>query len=328
MIAEWPVPDLNRVRGERGSQRRGAPSGSFGCAAWSGCRYRLQAVPGASSEPHRVGHRPGRARSSTAGRPAGLGRAERLHELAHEGDTAFTPTVVATTTRGLAVSLGVGKDAIGGALRTLRSLGLITLDTARSDGGRFGNANYRLHTPPEAITSRSIRAHTTRTVTALVVHQPSPLTSDDPQPTQSAELCAHPETITNYPSDELPAIEIPTSASPIETPEAIPTPPSSSSLIDNMTPSSTAPLARRGRRRPSVDVSQLSLLGDVASVVEGHVVVGVNQFGMDGSRTCISDAFNVATGVSLRIDPDPVLPCPENTDTDTNTDTGSGGLSC
>ena len=86
--------------------------------------------------------------------------------------TASSRSVTAST-RTLASNLGLSKDTCARALRTLRDAGLINVDTARTELGRFGTTRYRLLAPPRVIRtqtnqSREIEPRPT-------VAQPTPL---------------------------------------------------------------------------------------------------------------------------------------------------------
>ena len=62
---------------------------------------------------------------------------------------------VTASTRTLATGLGLSKDTCARALRTLRSSGLIDVDTTRTEHGRFGTIRYRLLAPPKLIRTQT-----------------------------------------------------------------------------------------------------------------------------------------------------------------------------
>lgn len=62
---------------------------------------------------------------------------------------------VTASTRTLATDLGLSKDTCARALRTLRSAGLIDVDTKRTEHGRFGTIRYRLLAPPKLIRAQT-----------------------------------------------------------------------------------------------------------------------------------------------------------------------------
>jgi DNA-binding transcriptional MocR family regulator len=68
--------------------------------------------------------------------------------------TAASRSVTAST-RTLATDLGLSKDTCARALRTLRSAGLIAVDTTRTEHGRFGTIRYRLLAPPKLIRTQT-----------------------------------------------------------------------------------------------------------------------------------------------------------------------------
>ena len=63
------------------------------------------------------------------------------------------------STRTLATEFGLSKDTCARALRTLRSAGLIEVDTNRTEYGRFGTIRYRLLAPPKLIRTQTNQAH-------------------------------------------------------------------------------------------------------------------------------------------------------------------------
>jgi len=94
-----------------------------------------------------------------------------LEELTTEGspDAEAGVVVVATTLRDLAEALGMGRDAVAGALQALALAGWVRSDTARGAGGRFGAGRYLVLTNPAlrrlpaAATPRPPRARTATT---------------------------------------------------------------------------------------------------------------------------------------------------------------------
>ncbi len=72
--------------------------------------------------------------------------------------TAASRSVTAST-RTLAADLRLSKDTCGRALRTLRSVGLIDVDTTRTEHGRFGTIRYRLLAPPKLIRTQTNPVH-------------------------------------------------------------------------------------------------------------------------------------------------------------------------
>ena len=68
---------------------------------------------------------------------------------------------VTASTRTLATDLGLSKDTCARALRTLRSVGLIEVDTKRTEHGRFGTIRYRLLAPPKLIRTQTNHVDTT-----------------------------------------------------------------------------------------------------------------------------------------------------------------------
>ena len=72
--------------------------------------------------------------------------------------TAASRSVTAST-RTLANDLGLSKDTCARALRTLRTAGLIDVDTTRTDHGRFGTIRYRLLAPPKLIRTQTTQVH-------------------------------------------------------------------------------------------------------------------------------------------------------------------------
>ena len=66
---------------------------------------------------------------------------------------------VTASTRTLATDLGVSKDTCARALRTLRSGGLIEVDTKRTEHGRFGTIRYRLLAPAKLIRTQTTQVH-------------------------------------------------------------------------------------------------------------------------------------------------------------------------
>ena len=62
---------------------------------------------------------------------------------------------VTTSTRTLATDLGLSKDTCARALRTLRTVGLIEVDTKRTEHGRFGTIRYRLLAPPKLVRTQT-----------------------------------------------------------------------------------------------------------------------------------------------------------------------------
>lgn len=62
---------------------------------------------------------------------------------------------VTASTRTLATDLALSKDPCARALRTLRSAGLIAVDTKRTEHGRFVTIRYRLLAPPKLIRTQT-----------------------------------------------------------------------------------------------------------------------------------------------------------------------------
>lgn len=66
-----------------------------------------------------------------------------LEELTSQGTLhAEGVVVVATNLRGLAEALGLGRDAVAGALQALALAGWVRSEPARGTGGRFGAGRY------------------------------------------------------------------------------------------------------------------------------------------------------------------------------------------
>ena len=72
--------------------------------------------------------------------------------------TAASRSVNAST-RTLARDLGLSKDTCARALRTLRAVGLIDVDTIRTEHGRFGTIRYQLLAPPKLIRTQTNPVH-------------------------------------------------------------------------------------------------------------------------------------------------------------------------
>ena len=87
--------------------------------------------------------------------------------------TASTRSVAAST-RTRATELGLSKDTYARALWTLRTAGLIDVDTTRTEHGRFGTIRYRLLAPPKLIR--------TQTTQARDVEPPQPPAPSKPRP--------------------------------------------------------------------------------------------------------------------------------------------------
>jgi biotin operon repressor len=81
---------------------------------------------------------------------------------------------VTASTRTLAAALGLSKDTCARALRTLRSAGLIEVDTTRTENGRFGTIRYRLLAPPKLIRTQTNQVHD--------VEPPEPTAPPTPRP--------------------------------------------------------------------------------------------------------------------------------------------------
>ena len=189
---------------------------------------------------------------------------EALHDVATDVDGAC---VARTATRRLSEQLGIGKDAISRALRTLRANGLVTLNEQRRDTGRFSSGTYRLHTPSDVLATRTIRAQINST--SVIKPQAGP----------TSRLLSD-------------GVAIATSSAPSPTP--------------------VCPGPVRG---PHLAEPVTSLQLDLFATIDAATNVGSNQRSKGGSRTCISDARNVAARSSRLVAPGPVAPHPEKTDT-------------
>ena len=77
------------------------------------------------------------------------------------GSPTAASRFVTASTRTLANDLGLSKDTCARALRTLRTAGLIEVDTTRTEHGRFGTIRYRLLAPPKLIRTQTNHVDTT-----------------------------------------------------------------------------------------------------------------------------------------------------------------------
>ena len=98
----------------------------------------------------------------------------------HGSPTAVSRSVTAST-RTLATDLSLSKDTCARALRTLRSSGLIDIDTKRTEHGRFGTIRYRLLAPPKLTRTQTNQAHDVEPT------QPAAPPTPRPQPTGPSE---------------------------------------------------------------------------------------------------------------------------------------------
>lgn len=96
--------------------------------------------------------------------------------------TAASRSVEAST-RTLATDIGLSKDTGARALRTLRDAGLINVDTARTELGRFGTIRYRLLAPSKLVSTQTSQQRDVER--RLPVAQPTP--SPNPQPVRATE---------------------------------------------------------------------------------------------------------------------------------------------
>ncbi len=90
------------------------------------------------------------------------------------GSPSAASRSVTASTRTLANELGLSKDTCARALRTLRTAGLIDVDTTRTENGRFGTIRYRLLAPPKLIRTQTTQVHD--------VEPPQPPAPSKPRP--------------------------------------------------------------------------------------------------------------------------------------------------
>jgi hypothetical protein len=88
---------------------------------------------------------------------------------------------VTASTRTLATELGLSKDTCARAFRSLRSAGLIGVDSTRTEHGRFGTIRYRLLAPPKLIRTQTTQVHDVEPT------QPAAPSKPRPQPTGPSE---------------------------------------------------------------------------------------------------------------------------------------------
>lgn len=96
--------------------------------------------------------------------------------------TAASRSVTAST-RTLATDLGLSKDTCARALRTLRDAGLINVDTARTELGRFGTIRYRLLAPSKLVSTQTSQQRDVEPRPPVVETTPS----SPPQPVRPTE---------------------------------------------------------------------------------------------------------------------------------------------
>ncbi len=101
------------------------------------------------------------------------------------GSPAASSRSVTASTRTLANDLGLSKDTCARALRTLRTAGLIEVDSTRTDHGRFGTIRYRLLAPSKLIRPQTTQVHDVEPPEPAAPSKPRPQVHDvePPQPT-------------------------------------------------------------------------------------------------------------------------------------------------
>lgn len=119
-----------------------------------------------------------------------------LEELTATGSPgAGGGLVVATSVRALAESLGLGRDAVAGALQALGLGGWVRWVPARDDGGRFGAGRYVVSANPALRRGNASEASRAarRKAPPATTSRPRPSSSTSAKPTtattQSEQLC-------------------------------------------------------------------------------------------------------------------------------------------
>lgn len=123
-----------------------------------------------------------------------------LEELTAEGtlDGEAGPegvVVVATNLRDVAEALGLGRDAVAGALQALALAGWVRSEAARGSGGRFGAGRYLLSTNPALRrASAAPRPRPHRAATSM------PPPSQRPQQLSLLDLSSSADTVSSPPT--------------------------------------------------------------------------------------------------------------------------------
>ena len=99
------------------------------------------------------------------------------------GSPTAASRFVAASTRTLATDLGLSKDTCARALRTLRDAGLINVDTARTELGRFGTIRYRLLASSKLVSTQTSQQRDVEPRPPVVETTPS----SPPQPVRATE---------------------------------------------------------------------------------------------------------------------------------------------